>query len=652
MYTSLDPRHAEIRLLGVVPCLEYDAKVSCEITIAQLQNSPPQYAALSYVWGDASITEEILVNGQPFQATKSLASALRQFRESYAGKHGAPSFLWADAVCINQQDLVERAQQVSMMGPIYSKADWVISWLGPFDGSTESAFSLIKACAGHVEGIVKKMGQYPEANIAFMDSELEFLGQNCSFYEQNTERSARNEAWNAVDKLSAHVYWTRIWIVQEVVLAQRPAAIIIHCGRESMTFEQLSDFNLFTERFLQQKPAKPIFFDQRVWDWVIHDSELSLTFINLVQGLRKSVLKDDYRIVSYISTTCRSTDPRDAVFGLYGLTGGEIVPDYTKEVVEVYMDFVAAVLRHRKYKNFFCFAGLIHENQNISVFPSWVPRYHTLKDEGNYAVLPPNAYAKSWLDEKHPEGPTIIGERRIQFSGLRLDRCTRVIRYIGDQQPDPLELMKKFWWTCLEFLKVWGDEHPRNGTRPLENLLSALTRGKDTQSHRLQITPSLQCMTAHAFRILLRTGEPEDDDAFKEKCASFGYATLEEVRTALDDAFVGTGAPEISTLYEVLTPAEYDDACNAFNQMIRLLFKWIGWPLFITTNGRVGLAPPAVADGDIVCLLEGFSIPCLLRGMDQDFVLVGSCYVNGYSDGEPLQHLNDGSLKLEVFHLQ
>ncbi|ETS85595.1 hypothetical protein PFICI_03620 [Pestalotiopsis fici W106-1] len=579
---------------------------------------------------------------------KTLLHSMQHYR-----KHDGPAFLWADAVCINQQDLAERSQQVSLMGSIYSQANWVISWLGPSDDSTEIAFSLIKACAGHVAETEEKLGSYPDSKVAFSESDLEFLGQNPKFHEQNTERFARNQAWNAIDKLSGHVYWTRIWIVQEVALAQRPNIVIIHSGKESMTFQQLSDFNLFAERFVAQKPPKPPFFDQRVWDWVIHDNELSSLFINWIQVLRKSVTKDDYRLVPHISAVCRSTDPRDAVFGLAGVIEGGIVPDYTKQPAEVYWDLVAAAVRHKKYKNFFCTAGLIREDRSTSVFPSWVPKFHTLKDDMNYVILPPNSLAQAWLDEMHPEGPVILDKHRIRFTGLELDQCTKVIRYVGDPQPDPFDdLMKKFWWTCLEFLKAWDDGHTRNGTRPLEKLLRALNKGRDTQGLPLQITPSLQCLSAHAFRIILRTGEPEDDDNAKAKYRSFGYASLEEVRTALDDAFIGPGAPDISTLHSALSSAEYEDAVNSFNQMTRLLFKWIGWPLFITKRGQVGLAPPAIVEGDIVCLLEGFSIPCLLRRVGQEYLLAGSCYVHGYSDGEPLQLLKGGNLKLDVFDIR
>lgn len=38
--------------------------------------------------------------------------------------------MWIDAICINQMDLNERAQQVQLMAEIYRKASLVVVWLG------------------------------------------------------------------------------------------------------------------------------------------------------------------------------------------------------------------------------------------------------------------------------------------------------------------------------------------------------------------------------------------------------------------------------------------------------------------------------------------------------------------------------------------
>ena len=41
-----------------------------------------------------------------------------------------PRLLWIDAICINQDDIVERSEQVNKMASIYGSARLVILWLG------------------------------------------------------------------------------------------------------------------------------------------------------------------------------------------------------------------------------------------------------------------------------------------------------------------------------------------------------------------------------------------------------------------------------------------------------------------------------------------------------------------------------------------
>ena len=72
-----------------------EAVVSCSLEVMTLDPEPSRaYTALSYVWGDASVTEDIAVNGVSFAVTSNLASALRQIRKSYG-----EVLLWADAIC-------------------------------------------------------------------------------------------------------------------------------------------------------------------------------------------------------------------------------------------------------------------------------------------------------------------------------------------------------------------------------------------------------------------------------------------------------------------------------------------------------------------------------------------------------------------------
>ncbi|PMD19576.1 hypothetical protein NA56DRAFT_575268 [Hyaloscypha hepaticicola] len=111
-YHNLDASRSEIRLLEILGSDIPSSIVKCRQTTVSLPDRP-SFAALSYVWGDPLITENIELDRVTMPVTTK------------------PLRLWADAICINQQDFDERNAQVRLMGSIYSDANIVLSWLEP-----------------------------------------------------------------------------------------------------------------------------------------------------------------------------------------------------------------------------------------------------------------------------------------------------------------------------------------------------------------------------------------------------------------------------------------------------------------------------------------------------------------------------------------
>lgn len=94
------------------------------------------YSAVSYTWGNNPKTAPMVIDGHLVQVPADTEIALRGLlthilrtthREGHAtaptsGDQSVP-FLWIDALCIDQENLTEKSQQVAMMGEIYSRAD-------------------------------------------------------------------------------------------------------------------------------------------------------------------------------------------------------------------------------------------------------------------------------------------------------------------------------------------------------------------------------------------------------------------------------------------------------------------------------------------------------------------------------------------------
>ena len=129
----------------------------------------PAYQAISYVWGDPQKTVKIKCGGQAVHITINLNGAFQRIRHT-----SDTLVLWADAICIDQNNVSERGHQVDLMGLIFQYANRVLVWLGEDTyGDVEDACDLIL-----------KTNRYFETGLAeysSIDSILYFLQTVCFF---------------------------------------------------------------------------------------------------------------------------------------------------------------------------------------------------------------------------------------------------------------------------------------------------------------------------------------------------------------------------------------------------------------------------------------------------------------------------------------
>ncbi|KAH8674516.1 heterokaryon incompatibility protein-domain-containing protein [Tricladium varicosporioides] len=153
------------------------------------------YRALSYTWGHAYSGDiiEIQIDGQPFFIRRNLFDFL-----AAAATRGKYGLFFIDAICINQLDHDERQSQVQEMTQIYRNANEVIAWLGqPEIGQVDN-----------VRALSQTIG-------SFHSDRATWTASQCAGFRY----------------LSYHGFWSRIWIVQEVLLA---SSMEVWCG--SFTF--------------------------------------------------------------------------------------------------------------------------------------------------------------------------------------------------------------------------------------------------------------------------------------------------------------------------------------------------------------------------------------------------------------------------------
>ncbi|KAN0112253.1 Heterokaryon incompatibility protein (HET) domain containing protein [Hyaloscypha variabilis] len=129
------PNIESIRVLVLYPAdekasgLEFDFHVGDRAHF--LQSASDSWEAVSYCWGQNPVFSRFILcrkSDTALKITPNVDSLLRHLRKSHKSRR-----LWIDALCINQTDEMEKAEQVRRMRDTYSEARKVQVWLGDPD---------------------------------------------------------------------------------------------------------------------------------------------------------------------------------------------------------------------------------------------------------------------------------------------------------------------------------------------------------------------------------------------------------------------------------------------------------------------------------------------------------------------------------------
>lgn len=192
---------------------------SSKTTGDEQQHLSSAYLALSYVWGASTQERHVVVDGQMRQVTDNLYAALSQLRSRSVVRRGLR--VWADAICFNQEDLEERAQQVQLMRQIYSRAAQVVIWLGSSNEFTELAFTAVHWIAER--GYEAEDTPYQRKGVQWTAPHLFGFMQ---MHRQANTLPFRNEVVLSLWHLFTLEYWRRLWILLEAASATPNAPIL------------------------------------------------------------------------------------------------------------------------------------------------------------------------------------------------------------------------------------------------------------------------------------------------------------------------------------------------------------------------------------------------------------------------------------------
>ena len=134
-----------IRILTLHPAQSREEPLRGVLSTEPLDGSASasdiDFEAVSYVWGSRKRVQQLNCgDDRLLPVTQSIYDALQRLRLP-----DRPRRLWADQVCINQDDVEERGQQVNLMNNVYRSARRVLVWLGcDKEGKAEDAVKMVE----------------------------------------------------------------------------------------------------------------------------------------------------------------------------------------------------------------------------------------------------------------------------------------------------------------------------------------------------------------------------------------------------------------------------------------------------------------------------------------------------------------------------
>ncbi|KAM0430582.1 hypothetical protein ACHAPT_005933 [Fusarium lateritium] len=581
-----------IRILTLEPGTGDDPLVG-HLTFENLDFGP-QYEAISYVWGTEGRCSEIFLDGKVLPLTRSIQDALRRMRHASSRRR-----LWADQICINQDDIAERSRQVGLMNAIYKGAQHVLVWLGPDEERVaDDAVTMIH----YLHGVFTNDEMHHEFRLAHSE---ELLKQDKS-------------PWVPLAQMTKLQWFNRIWIVQEIGTT---APATLYWGDAEIDWEILSlvtgvlgenyhylrsRFGILTPniRYLYQRFVEP---DE---DYDMNHNRAS--FIYELHRARHLLAKD----------------PRDHVYAFLGHfslhTGSqalsELEPDYGKSIEDVYYDVAARELAGGESLLLLtaCHdvpATYRRRPMTRGDLPTWVPDWRIVPLHLIGTPVTPHR-ASGDLKPKL----RIDDERKaLHIRGVRVDTIRRPTW--------------TFWSNAFQFRK----EPVRQ--LPIEALWRSIC-GRGSKRFSLQKK--------------YRNGEP----AFFALVQTLTNACIGADRSRPYEDISKTEWLANGAAYLVRALEETTEAVDREIRELALSgdgFKWSHQATLVTryrkfamtSGGFFVLGPDVMQNGDVAVVLYGGRAPFLLRRRDDGvtWMLVGECYVHGLMNGEALE----GDLPQEEF---
>lgn len=365
-YLKLDVPH-QIRLLQVFRDEETPDQIRCKLVPACLDNMTCQYDAVSYCWGDPTMSHWIrLPNNRYLLITKSVASILRFRVTSETTGH-----IWIDGLCIDQNDTKEKAQQVRLMGRIFASANTVTAWVGDPSHDSREAIQFIKTLYSTIQNLFRTNEPVTMETIS--------RSPHCDFPSSH---------WAALVNLVDRPWFRRMWIIQEIVVATKPRIL---CGESSIEWEALAG----VVAVLQSRGLSHLFITSETEPPRISFGVKGIQRTLSIRYLRESNTPPTLLMNLFECVIYDAMDPRDKLYALLSISSeasdSDFDPDYSASPETIFTKATRRLLTRQNGSLDVLHAAGIGWGPPVPGLPSWVADWGSITPRTFFGQIAPIA---------------------------------------------------------------------------------------------------------------------------------------------------------------------------------------------------------------------------------------------------------------------
>ncbi|KAH6615369.1 hypothetical protein C7974DRAFT_64864 [Boeremia exigua] len=606
IYKGLAINGDRFRLMRLVSNADENAPLRC--TLSRYKLNETDFTAISYVWGPrpSRLSPFLLeVNGTTISITESLWTCLHCLRRG-----ACQDLLWADAVCIDQNDAVEKSIQVRRMGTLYSRAKKVIIWMGN---------NKDKDCRV-IDLLANKRSIRDQVRISNNGSEdLEHL------------------SGADIDAFLQRPWFRRTWTIQELVFG---SDVVVMLGDSQIKWDNFIGRLKKYVQYSQSDQAQ----DRRSSRYVLQNLGPVLTLDRirkLYQGRGQKETSNRYKhefleILEMFFYT-RSSRHRDKLFALINMAcdtenHDAFIPDYESSAQVILSRYASQFVKSGHALDLLYRAG----SERGSRFCSWIPDLMNHRRTDRYAPTI-STWPATGSGSSHGFS---AGAGMFHAPDPQIRICSTVFQHYKSDHDVPMLAIKGKIFDCIRScrpLKISPDGtviHPSEALADFERYISPMTdvKSKDWKEKLL-----MRFFVGDAGGPQSKSPLPFSETMNMESSEAWPQDLKEHVLSAkpgVDGRELMNKSPEAQSHIN----AFWQTACNFLGRIPSATACQ-------TEKNYVGIVPGHACVGDKIFVASGAKVPFLIREHSEVrikpskdskryqqrrlFTLEGECFIDG-----------------------